>query len=63
MGYKTPDLKEDIKADIRDWILYQYWDVGEFTDFFAFGVHPRGIDPLVDEINAIVDKHFDQMED
>ncbi len=60
MGYKIPDLKEDIKDDIREWVLDQYWNQGEFVDFFDSINAP---DPLVDQINAIVDKHFERKSD
>ena len=52
MGYKIPDLKEDIKKDIRNYIDdngYKDWHYSSHSERIA-------------EINDIVDKHFKKIE-
>ena len=52
MGYKIPDLKEDIKKDIRNYI-----DDNGYKDW-----HYSSHDERIAEINDIVDKHFEKIE-
>ena len=56
MGYKIPDVKEDIKDNISDWIFPEWYNEGEHPDTEAEALE------LVSEINAIVDKHFERIE-
>ena len=52
MGYKILDVKEAIKDNISDWITGEYYNENEREE----------AQELVDEINAIVDKHFERIE-
>ena len=52
MGYKIPDVKEDIKDNISDWMMREYCNEHDIEE----------IQEVVDSINAIVDKHFEKIE-
>ena len=57
MGYKILDVKEAIKNYVSDWIIGEYWDEGNLGL-----MNQAEAQELVEEINAIVDKHFERIE-
>ena len=57
MGYKILDVKEDIKDNISDWIIGEYWE-----DVNLGLMNQAEAQELVEQINAIVDKHFERIE-
>ena len=52
MGYKTPDLKEDIKD-----ALAEYLNDNGYRDW-----HWRNRSERMEEISEIIDKHFEKIE-
>ena len=56
MGYKILDVKDAIKDNVSDWIFGEWYNEGQHPDTEAEAQE------LVDEINAIVDKHFERIE-
>ena len=56
MGYKILDVKEAIKDNVSDWIFVEWYNKGQHPDTEAEAQE------LVEEINAIVDKHFERIE-
>ena len=57
MGYKIPDVKEDIKDNISDWIIGEYCAEANQQQ-----MNQAEAQELVEEINAIVDTHFERIE-
>ena len=57
MGYKILDVKEAIKDNVSDWIIGEYYDEGNQQQ-----MNQAEAQELVEEINAIVDKHFERIE-
>ena len=57
MGYKILDVKEAIKNNVSDCIIGEYWDEGNLGL-----MNQAEAQELVEEINAIVDKHFERIE-